>query len=161
MDDENCMVWNWMYSFGDEPLTEEDRLERGSGNGPDHVDQTTFRSFRHKGNNWLIDRQVQKAETYTGIDGINTQDRGVQESMGPIVDRSREHLGPADRAIIVARRLLLQAIKTVQEGGDPLGADTSYYNARAVEQILPQGVAWRDALLSEMYPASEPLAAAD
>ena len=49
---------------------------------------------------------------------------------------------------------------TVQ-GGDPLGADTSYYNARAVEQILPQGVAWRDALLSEMYPASEPLAAAD
>ena len=161
MDDENCMVWNWMYSFGDEPLTEEDRLERGSGNGPDHVDQTTFRSFRHKGNNWLIDRQVQKTETYTGIDGINTQDRGVQESMGPIVDRSREHLGPADRAIIVARRLLLQAVKTVQEGGDPLGADTSYYNARAVEQILPQGVAWRDALLSEMYPASEPLAAAD
>ena len=161
MDDENCMVWNWMYSFGDEPLTAEDRLERGSGNGPDHVDQTTFRSFRHKGNNWLIDRQVQKTETFTGIDGINTQDRGVQESMGPIVDRSREHLGPADRAIIVARRLLLQAVKTVQEGGDPLGTDTSYYNARAVEQVLPKGVAWRDALLSEMYPASEPLAAAD
>ena len=85
----------------------------------------------------------------------------MQESMGPIVDRSREHLGPADRAIIVARRLLLQAVKTVQEGGDPLGADTSYYNARAVEQVLPKGVAWRDALLSEMYPASEPLAAAD
>jgi len=161
MDDENCMVWNWMYSFGDEPLTEEDRLERGSGNGPDHVDQTTFRSLRHKGNNWLIDRQVQKADTFSGIDGINTQDRAVQESMGRIVDRSKEHLGPADRAIIVARRLLLQAVKTVQEGGDPLGADTSYYNARAVEQILPQGVAWRDALLSEMYPASEPLAAAD
>ena len=41
----------------------------------------------------------------------------MQESMGPIVDRSKEHLGPADRAIIVARRLLLQAVKTVQEGG--------------------------------------------
>ena len=81
--------------------------------------------------------------------------------MGSVVDRSKEHLGPADRAIIATRRLLLQAVKTVQEGGDPLGADTSYYNARAVEQILPQGVAWRDALLSEMYPAPEPLAAAD
>ena len=65
MDDKNCMVWNWMYSFGDRPLTAEDRLERGSGDGPDHVDQTTFRSFRHKGNNWLIDRQVQKTETFT------------------------------------------------------------------------------------------------
>jgi phthalate 4,5-dioxygenase len=160
MDDENCMVWNWMYSFGDEPLTEEDRLERGSGNGPDHVDQTTFRSLRHKGNNWLIDRQVQKTDTFSGIDGINTQDRAVQESMGRIVDRSKEHLGPADRAIIVARRLLLQAVKTVSEGGDPPGTDTSYYQARAIERILPQGVAWRDALLREMYATPEPMAAA-
>jgi phenylpropionate dioxygenase-like ring-hydroxylating dioxygenase large terminal subunit len=161
IDDENCMVWNWMYSFGEAPLTEEDRLERGSGNGPDHVDQQTFRSLRHKGNNWLINRHIQKTETFTGIDGINTQDRAVQESMGPIVDRSQEHLGPADRAIIVARRLLLQAIKTVREGCDPLGTDTSYYQARAIEQILPKGAAWRDALLPAMYPASEPLAAAD
>jgi hypothetical protein len=154
------MVWNWMYSFRHEPLTEEDRLERGSGNGPDHVDQTTFRSLRHKGNNWLIDRQVQKTDTFSGIDGINTQDRAVQESMGPVVDRSKEHLGPADRAIIVARRLLLQAIKTVSEGGNPPGTDTSYYQTRAIERILPQGVAWRDALLPEMYVTSEPMAAA-
>jgi phthalate 4,5-dioxygenase len=160
MDDNNCMVWNWMYSFRDEPLTEEDRFERGSGNGPDHVDQTTFRSSRHKGNNWLIDRQVQKTDTFSGIDGINTQDRAVQESMGPVVDRSKEHLGPADRAIIVARRLLLQAVKTVSEGGDPPGTGTSYYQARAIERILPQGVAWRDALLAEMYATPEPVAAA-
>ena len=59
------------------------------------------------------------------------------------------------------RRLLLQAIKTVQEGGDPLGTDTSYYQARAIEKILPRGIAWRDALLPEMYPTIEPMAAAD
>jgi phenylpropionate dioxygenase-like ring-hydroxylating dioxygenase large terminal subunit len=160
MDDENCMVWNWMYSFGDEPLTEEDRLERDSGNGPDHVDPRTFRSKVNRRNGWLIDRQVQKTETFTGIEGINAQDRGVQESMGPIVDRSKEYLGPADRAIIVTRRLLLQAIKTVGEGGDPPGVDTSYYQARAVERILPKGVQWREALLPEMYPGAEPVAAA-
>jgi phthalate 4,5-dioxygenase len=160
MDDENCMVWNWMYSFGDEPLTEEDRLERDSGNGPDHVDPRTFRSKVNRRNGWLIDRQVQKTETFTGIEGINAQDRGVQESMGPIVDRSREYLGPADRAIIVTRRLLLQAVKTVEDGGDPPGVGTSYYPARAVERILPKGVAWRDALLPEMYPRAEPVAVA-
>src|SRR5919109_3078571 len=116
MDDENCMVWNWMYSFGDEPLTEEDRLERDSGNGPDHVDPRTFRSKVNRRNGWLIDRQVQKTETFTGINGINAQDRAVQESMGAIVDRSREHLGPADRAVIQARRLLLEAVRAVERG---------------------------------------------
>ena len=93
MDDENCMVWNWMYSWGDAPFTDEERLERASGNGPDHVDPRTFRSKVNRRNGWLIDRQVQKTETFTGIEGINAQDRGVQESMGPIVDRSKEYLG--------------------------------------------------------------------
>ncbi|MBI3329766.1 MAG: aromatic ring-hydroxylating dioxygenase subunit alpha [Nitrospinae bacterium] len=160
IDDANCMVWNWMYSFGERSVTEEDRMERGNGNGPDHVDwKNEFRSFRNKGNNWLIDRQVQKRETFTGIDGINTQDRAVQESMGPVVDRSQEHLGPADRAIIVARRQLLQAIKTVREGGDPPGTDSSYYQARAIERILPKEVPWREALLPEMYAEAKPMAA--
>ena len=158
IDDANCMVWNWMYSFGDEPLTDEDRMERGNGNGPDHVDQQSFRSVRNKQNNWRIDRQVQKTETFTGIEGINTQDRAVQESMGSVVDRSQEHLGPADRAVIAARRLLLQAIRTVQEGGDPPGVGTSYYQARGIEKIFPQTSTWRDTVLPEMYADDKSLA---
>ncbi|ETX05715.1 MAG: hypothetical protein ETSY2_21390, partial [Candidatus Entotheonella gemina] len=86
MDDETCMVWNWQYSINGEPLTEEERAEKQLGNGPAHVDQTTFRSFAHAGNNWMIDRDAQRTQSFTGIDGINTQDRAVQESMGPIVD---------------------------------------------------------------------------
>ena len=102
MDDETTMVYNWHVSVSDEPLADDDRLERRSGNGPYDVDQTTFRSIRNRQNNYLLDRQAQRTETFTGIDGINTQDRGIQESMGPVVDRSREHLGPADRAVIQA-----------------------------------------------------------
>src|SRR5207302_1876487 len=81
------------------PLTEEDRREYGIGNGPDFVDQKTFRSKQNRSNNYGIDREVQRTESFTGIDGINQQDRALQESMGPIVDRSKEHLGPADKAI--------------------------------------------------------------
>jgi hypothetical protein len=158
MDDHTCMVWNFQYTYGEDGLTEEDRLEMGNGNGPDHVDQQTFRSLRNAANNYLIDRQVQKTETYTGIEGINTQDRAVQESMGPIVDRSREYLGPADKAIIAARRLLLDAVKTVQRGGSPPAADASYYSVRAVERIIPEGTAWRDVLLPLMYPEGEKVA---
>ena len=160
IDDENCMVWNWMYSYGKEGLSDDDRMERGNGNGPDYVEQSgEFRSFRNKRNDWIIDRQVQKYETFTGIDGINTQDRAVQEGMGPIVDRSKEHLGPADRAIIATRRLLLDAVKTVQAGGSPPGVDTSYYSARAIEKIFPRHDTWRETVLPEMYAEELPAAA--
>ena len=146
MDDESTMVYNWVTSARDEPLPEDERLERRLGNGPADVDQTTFRSRRNRQNNYLQDRQVQKTETFTGIDGINLQDRAVQESMGPIVDRSKEHLGPADKAVIQARRLLLEAIRTVRDGGTPRGLATSYYKLAAAEGVLPRDADWRTLL---------------
>jgi phenylpropionate dioxygenase-like ring-hydroxylating dioxygenase large terminal subunit len=94
MDDQTTMVYNWHYSL-EGPLTDEDRLERNSGNGPLDVDQLTFRSRKNRQNNYGLDREVQKTETFTGIDGINIQDRALQETMGAVVDRSKEHLGPA------------------------------------------------------------------
>jgi len=151
MDDETTMVYNWEYSTST-PLTEEDRLERRLGNGPLDVDQTTFRSRRNRENNYLLDRRVQKTETFTGIDGINAQDRAIQESMGPITDRSREHLGPADRAVIQARRLLLQAIATVEGGGTPPGVEPTYYGLRPAEAVIPRGADWRDLLAPDTPP---------
>jgi phenylpropionate dioxygenase-like ring-hydroxylating dioxygenase large terminal subunit len=145
IDDENTMVYNWEYSTTDAPLTAEDRLERRLGNGPLDVDQTTFRSKRNRQNNYLLDRQVQKTESFTGIDGINVQDRAIQEGMGRIVDRSREHLGPADRAIIQARRLLLEAVRAVAEGGTPRGIEPTYTTLAANEAVLPRDVDWRQA----------------
>ena len=147
IDDENTMVFNWEYSTTEAPLTDEDRLERRLGNGPLDVDQTTFRSKRNRGNNYLLDRQVQKTETFTGIDGINVQDRAIQESMGPIIDRSREHLGPADRAVIQARRLLLEMVRTVAEGGVPRGIEPTYAALAAAEAVLPREADWREAAL--------------
>ena len=155
MDDETTMVYNWEYSTT-EPLTEEDRLERRLGNGPLDVDQTTFRSRRNRENNYLLDRRVQRTESFTGIDGVNVQDRAVQESMGAVVDRSREHLGPADKAIIQARRLLLQATRTVEAGGTPPGVDSTYYALRPAEAVLPRDTDWRT-LLAPEAPRTEVL----
>jgi phthalate 4,5-dioxygenase oxygenase subunit len=149
MDDDNTMVYNWEYSTTEEPLNEEDRLERRLGNGPLDVDQTTFRSKRNRENNYLLDRQAQRTKSFTGIEGVNTQDRAVQESMGRIVDRSREHLGPADKAIIQARRLLLQAIKTVQAGDTPPGIEPTYYAVRPAEGVLPREANWREVFTPE------------
>jgi phenylpropionate dioxygenase-like ring-hydroxylating dioxygenase large terminal subunit len=150
IDDETTMVYNWVYSTTDEPLGEEDRLETSLGNGPLHVDPLTFRSKANRSNNYLLDRTVQRTETFSGIDGINAQDRALQESMGKIVDRSKEHLGPADKAIIQARKLLREAVRSVAAGGAPAGTGTSYYSLQAGEAVLPATADWRRELTPEM-----------
>ncbi len=110
--------------------------------------------MRNQDNNYLIDREVQKKETFTGIQGVNTQDRAIQESMGHIVDRSKEFLGPADMAIVTARRILSQAMNTVSDGGDPPGVGPTYYDIRAAEQVVPYDLDWREALMSQLYPTT-------
>ncbi len=151
MDDENCMVYNWMYNYAGQPLTDADKEEEFQlGRGPGEM-LPDFRTKRNKSNDWMIDRQVQKYETFTGIEGINTQDQAIQESMGPIVDRSGENLANSDMAIVIARRMLLDAASTVADGGDPPGTGDSYYNVRAIDAILPSDVDWRESLDSQMY----------
>jgi hypothetical protein len=84
---------------------------------------------------------------------MGTTMRAVQENMGRIVDRSREHLGPADKAVIQARRLLVQAVKTVQDGGTPRGIEPTYYTLRASEGVLPRAANWREILAPEVSMA--------
>ena len=94
MDDENCMVYNWMYGFAEGAISADKMAAIEQARGRGEQEQTAdFRKIRNKDNNWLIDRRVQKYETYTGIEGINTQDHAITESMEPIVDRTQEHLG--------------------------------------------------------------------
>ena len=56
-----------------------------------------------------------------GEDDINVHDQWACESMGPIQDRTREHLGTSDVAIMVNRRNLLKAIDDVEAGKLPMG----------------------------------------
>lgn len=156
MDDENCMVWNFYYSYGGEDMST--RITDGhSGNAyGTFIDiNNGFRPIRNRTNGWMIDRDIQKTETFTGIEGINQQDRAVQESMRPIVDRTREHLGPADKAIIATRKLLMQAVDVVETGGDPMGTAPTYYELRAAEGTYAKNVNWRDDLIARMYPKTK------
>ena len=155
MDDHNCMVWNLDYSFGDEPLDKAGRAD--SSAGPEHVDEhLNFRKKRNIDNDWLIDREVQRTKSYTGIAGVNTQDHAVQESMGPVADRTREHLGQTDQAIAALRRALSSAVELVEQGDDPPGLSESYYQLRGMEKLVPVGKSWRDELLPLMYPEKVP-----
>ena len=77
--------------------------------------------------------------------------------MGPIVDRTRENLGTTDKAVIVTRRILLRVLKDLEQGIDPPGVGTSYYDLRAIERLVGSDTTWRDMLkdFAESSAASE------
>ena len=81
---------------------------------------------------------MQRTVNYTGIRGIDEQDRSLQEGMGPIVDRSREHFGTLDIAAIAARRLLIKLARDLQQGIEPAAAhNADAYALRAIDAISP------------------------
>jgi hypothetical protein len=101
----------------------------------------TFRPIRNKDNQYLLDREQQRGSTMTGIHGFAAQDQALQESMGPIVDRTRERLGTSDTAIIAMRRLLLQEIRELAEGREPFAAQHGdVYWVRSASLLLKRDV---------------------
>ncbi|BCJ88404.1 Rieske 2Fe-2S domain-containing protein [Effusibacillus dendaii] len=153
IDDESTWVWNFIYSADKQiPFTPEFVLEHETafGRGPNDL-LPGYRLKRNPSNDYLIDREVQRIQTFTGISGINTQDYALQETAAPIIDRSLERLGTADAAIIAARHLLLEATRDVEQGKAPRGTRAdSYRNVRACDKILPAGIDWKEALKEEM-----------
>ncbi|MEO5773710.1 MAG: Rieske 2Fe-2S domain-containing protein [Sphingomicrobium sp.] len=98
-------------------------------------------------NDHLLSRDVQRGESFTGIQGIPVQDQAITESMGPIVDRTREHLGTSDRMITLTRRRLIRvAVALRDQGARPPGADESevFHNVRAGFAVLPKERDWLD-----------------
>jgi hypothetical protein len=102
------------------------------------VDPKTFRPLANKDNDYLMDRRAQKSgRTYGGIAGFAMQDASIQESMGPIVDRSRENLVGTDKGIVMARRRLLRAAKALTEQGTaPPGVDPAHQRVRSASVVL-------------------------
>jgi phenylpropionate dioxygenase-like ring-hydroxylating dioxygenase large terminal subunit len=153
IDDENTYVYNFMCSAdGSHPISDEfwARHSKRAGRGAGDFIEGTYWLRSNMANDFLIDRQVQRTKTFTGIEGINTQDFALQTGMGPITDRSREALGSTDMAIQVCRRLLLEAADAVEAGQSPRGTEPDSYRAlRGADMVIQQGVEWRDVSKAE------------
>jgi hypothetical protein len=70
--------------------------------------------------------------------------------MGPLVDRTREHLGPADLAIVHFRKLLLQAADGEGVAAPEFASRISYGALKARDGLLPAAQDW-----SDIYPSGE------
>jgi phthalate 4,5-dioxygenase len=144
-DDSTC--WVWSISWNPEGPLSEAEWEGIRDETFVHakVDPATFRPLRNKDNNYMIDREQQRTTTMTGMHGFATQDMAVQESMGPLADRTRERLGTSDTAIIAMRRLLLQEFAALRDGQEPYAAQHGdLYWLRSASMLLRRDVPFEE-----------------
>jgi phthalate 4,5-dioxygenase len=145
IDDEHMMGFTVTW-HPDRPLREDEIAQIESWLGVHtEVDPMSFIPVRNKSNDYLIDRTLQRGgRSYTGIRGIREEDMAVQESMGPIFDRTTEHLGSSDLAVIAMRRRLLEAVRALAERGEvPYEArNADAYRVRSAALVLPRDVEW-------------------
>jgi phthalate 4,5-dioxygenase oxygenase subunit len=140
MDDESTMQYVIDFRH-DRSLTEKDIVRETSWNGIHSENISgTDRPIRNKDNDYLVDRDLQASgQSWTGIKGLGTQDNGIQESMGPIADRTVERLGLSDTAIISLRKLYLQTLKDHAAGKPLPGLDPMTYQVRGSRYTAPKG----------------------
>lgn len=115
IDDVNCYWFAIFTSFStpvDKQQMRAQRLELYTL--PDYIPR------KNKANNYGFDPYEQKSQTYTGMGfDINVHDQWAVESQGAIQDRTREHLGSTDKAIINYRSMLMKAIDQAESGNEP------------------------------------------
>jgi phthalate 4,5-dioxygenase len=150
IDDEHTMVWFLIWNpagpagsvehglFGADPATYLPNSSQPLGQ---------WRYVANRTNDYHIDRTMQRTKTYTGIPTIPLQDQSITESMGPIYDRSQEHLGSTDAMIIQVRRRLLDAAHAFDEDAiTPPGVDhPEQYRVRTASVVLDRGADWQAA----------------
>lgn len=152
IDDENCWVFTYSYQPA-RALTSDERQAMIDGHGV-HSENIpgTYRPIRNKDNDYLMDRDAQRrGETYSGVMGIALQDASLQESMGPIVDRSKERLVTTDIGIVKARAKLRKAALALREEGTiPPGVDPAHHRVRSASVVLPKEESFIELLSEEL-----------
>jgi phenylpropionate dioxygenase-like ring-hydroxylating dioxygenase large terminal subunit len=146
IDDENCWTFTFDYHPA-RPITDAElqAMKEGLGVHNENI-PGTYRPMANKDNDYLMDREAQRrGEQFSGIKGIAMQDSSLQESMGPIVDRTKERLVATDAGIIKARQKLRKAaIALADEGVEPVGNKPEHQKIRSVAVVLPQDQAFID-----------------
>jgi phthalate 4,5-dioxygenase oxygenase subunit len=152
MDDTHTMVFTAMWKGATPPLLVNRKGEqlphlfRESPMQPNTTDWFgRWRTVASAENDYLIDREMQRTVSYSGISGLFPQDSAMTESMGEIAPRMLEHLVPSDRMIVMTRRRLYEAAWALQEHGTvpPLVDDPeTAASVRSGEVVAPTDRDW-------------------
>jgi phthalate 4,5-dioxygenase len=139
-DDRHC--WRYDIGFRRDRAVREEEVHRRKQIKPDYT------RIRNAANDYLQDRVMQKSVNFTGIEDFLNHDACATESMGAIFDRSQEHLGVSDKAVIAVRRFLINTVKELQNGKEPphlvQDAKANWFpHVDCFACLLPPDVSWR------------------
>jgi phenylpropionate dioxygenase-like ring-hydroxylating dioxygenase large terminal subunit len=150
MDDTH--VINWMVTWHpDRALTREELIPHVEGKGSHVIEYAPPTSepygdictAANRSNDYEMDWELHRTKMFCGIPGFGVQDQAIQESQGPIVDRTSEHLGTSDSAIIKVRRRLINAARALREQGTPPpGQDPGSFLVRSASVVVAPGADW-------------------
>jgi phthalate 4,5-dioxygenase len=143
--------WNAFRPLPDEELA---AYKRGGGFFATQI-PGSYQTAANKDNDYLIDPHKQRTVNYSGMESVPIEDTAMMESMGPIYDRTQEHLGTSDVAVISTRRRLINAARQLRDGVEPYPAThPELYRRRSAVKVLAEGVSFldgaADALLSHV-----------
>lgn len=143
-DDEHTIAFTLTYRC-ERPLDEEEmRLFTTGEVGHPVLIPGTLRPRANRDNDYLLDRQVQRTQHFTGIATVRAQDAALTESAGAMPDRSKEFLGPGDIGIVVGRRLMIRLAKEMAAGQPPEALQhIDDYATRPLSILLPEGTDYR------------------
>ena len=148
-DDHNLQIV--MRGRLDRPITDEERRQAvdpfaawGGYVEPTTNPHSRYYTKANLHNDYLRDHELEK-ELTLGIPFLgNLQDRAMTETMGPIYDRTQEHLGTTDAMVIFMRRCLINAARALGEAGTlPANVDDpALARVRPASVLLPDGESW-------------------
>jgi len=149
LDDEHTLVWEPHWSSTRELTEEEQKGWRDrvppSGFLPDTGGWLGRARFAaNAGNDYLLDRERQKKFNFSGMENVTPiQDGAMQESMGAVCDRTREHLGASDAAIVRMRRRLFNAAGELEKNKIPPGVQNpALYHNHGDQMLLTAADSW-------------------
>jgi len=112
VDDVSCYWFAIFTSFSTPVDKEEMRAQR-----LELYELPDYRPRVGRTNEYGYNVDEQRDQTYTGMGlDINVHDQWAVESQGRIQDRTREHLGTTDKAIVAYRKMLIGEIRKADEG---------------------------------------------
>jgi phthalate 4,5-dioxygenase oxygenase subunit len=157
VDDNHTTVFTFGYRVG-QPIGEDElesyyrsgalfppRIKAAPYTLPDQTVIDTWLPVAAKENDYEIDRKVQRTVNFSGIWGVHDQDRALAENsrnVGSgdfgIADRSQEHLVSSDRAVVAARRILINLADQLAAGQEPeLAKHPELFQVRAISKLTP------------------------
>lgn len=142
---DDVSTWHIQFFFDEtQPVDVAFRIEEGG-----HWLDPDGRKILNIDNWYEQDRTRMREDEFSGIRGILTQDHAVNETQGAIMDRSREHLGTSDIALIAWRRLMLRSARALDADGTPPPGSRPGAGWGAVTSTtmrIPAGVSWKEHL---------------